>query len=174
MPSFGSSSERELRTVHHDLNIIAYRSIEIYDFKVIQGARNIERQIINIRNGVSKTIDSRHIPRDAEGNYDPEEKGMAVDLAPWPVKWPTDEEPKHANRFYYMQGILRAVAEDEDIKIIQGVDWDSDGDFYDQSFDDLPHLQLAKKIPRLIVPTELIGEVNDALMTRGLPPWVNR
>lgn len=181
MPDFGRNSTSQLVTMHHDLQILATDVVEIYDISIEQGRRTIPEQIANIRRKVSKTIDSRHIPRDAEGNYDPNAPCIAGDFIPYQKginPWPQPDEPrvvqqKKARRFYYMQGIFLAMAHKHDIPIIGGVDWDGDGDFFDQSFDDMPHVQLAIKLPKLIVPADLLDMANEALTSRGLPEYKN-
>ena len=174
--NFGTASQSQLVTMHHDLRIIANDAIEIFDFSAHQGTRTVEEQIRNIRREVSKTLDSRHIPRDEEGNYDPNLPCSAGDFLPYTKgvnAWPQDSDSrkvrqKKAHRFYYMQGIFLTIAKSHKIEIIQGVDWDMDGNFFDQSFDDLPHLQLARKLPKLIVSGELLEMANEALLSRGL------
>lgn len=178
----GAQSAGQLATCHHDLAIIAGDLLEIYDHSVYQGARTIEEQIRNIIRGASKTIDSRHIPRDAAGNPDPSQPCIAMDLLPYARgvnPWPQAQESrkvqvKKANRFYFMQGVVLAIADRHKILIRQGVDWDIDGDFFDQNFDDLPHIELVRDdFPPLIVPADLLDLANEALATRNLPPYVN-
>ena len=119
MPKFGAHSSGEMAKLHHDLAIVASRVIEIYDFSVQQTARTIEEQIRNIRKGVSKTVDSRHIPRDDDGNYDPRALAIAGDFIPYQKgvnPWPQDDDDpsirqKKAHRFYYMQGLFRMASE---------------------------------------------------------------
>lgn len=169
--AYGESSQRRLGTAHHDLQIIAVRLIDFMDITILQSSRTIEEQIINIVNGVSETINSRHIPRDADGHYAPQLPSMALDLAPYPIDWNSDLWMRKA---YFMQGMIRVIAEQEGIAIIQGVDWDMDSVFRDQTFHDAPHLQLDKPLPRLIVPASLLESANAALADEGLPEWVNR
>ncbi|MFG1226016.1 M15 family metallopeptidase [Xanthobacter wiegelii] len=56
-------SEKNLAHVHPDLVRIVRRAAEISSapFEVVDGARTVEEQRVNIRNGVSKTMNSRHI-----------------------------------------------------------------------------------------------------------------
>lgn len=180
--SYGRSSQAVLATVHHDLQIILTHLIEVYDVQLLQGARSVEEQIRNIRRGVSKTLDSRHIPRDSEGRYDPTQPAIAVDLAPYQSgvnPWPLDSDSrvireKKKGRFYFMQGIIRQIAHTHDIAIRQGVDWDLDNDFLDQSFDDLPHVELHRHDwPRLVVVGEVLEMANESLRARGLSEWRN-
>ena len=176
----GSNSKKEIATLHHDLQIIVTGLIEIYDHSVGQGARTVDEQIANIRRRVSKTLDSRHIPRDEDGRYDPTKPCIAVDLLPYQRgvnPWPQDDDSpkiraKLKGRFYFMQGIVRQIAHQEGIEIRQGQDWDRDNDFLDQSFDDLPHLELwVPSWPKLIVVGDLLERANEALTSRGLPAY---
>ena len=178
----GARSAGQLATCHHDLAIIAGDLLDVYDHSIEQGARTIEEQIRNILRGASKTIDSRHIPRDAQGNYDPTEPCIAFDLLPYSRgvnPWPQADDSrkvqvKKANRFYFMQGVILQIAYGHNIEIRQGVDWDMDGDFFDQRFDDLPHVELVRvDWPRLILPPDLLEQANEALISRQLPAYVN-
>lgn len=168
---FGASSTRQLETIHPDLRRVLERAIRIVDFSITEGRRSIDTQIVYLRRGVTRTIDSRHIPRDEEGVYQPEGLSEAADLTPyqpgvnpWPLATDThDERDKKINRFYFMQGILYAIARDEEVDVRLGVDWDSDLDFFDQSFDDLGHIELRAERAPLRVPDELRDDVDAAL-----------
>lgn len=60
----------------------------------------------------------------------------ALDAAPTPIDWEDRE------RFYYFAGVVMAVAKLLKIEIRWGGDWDRDGNFKDQSFDDLVHFEM--------------------------------
>ena len=60
----------------------------------------------------------------------------AVDLHPYPIDW-TD-----TRRYYYLAGIMYVLARSASIKLRWGGDWDRDGSFADQTFNDLPHFEL--------------------------------
>lgn len=178
----GARSAGELATTHHDIQIIGGDLLEVFDHSIFQGARTVETQIRNIIREASNTIDSFHIPRDADGNYNPSQPAMACDFLPYQKginPWPQPEESRKvqtmkAHRFYYMQGLIRMIAKNHGIQIVQGVDWDMDGDFFDQRFHDLPHIQLVPvDWPRLILPPEFLEQANDALRGRGLRAYVN-
>lgn len=44
--------------------------------------------------------------------------------------------------FYFLAGVVKAVAKAKGIAIRWGGDWDSDNDFADQQFNDLPHFEI--------------------------------
>jgi hypothetical protein len=76
---------------------------------------------------------------------------------------------KKLRRFYFMQGILFAAADEVGVGVRIGVDWDGDLDFFDQSFDDMGHIELRNERATLQVPVEFLDDVNAALRGRGLP-----
>lgn len=101
------------------------------DITVVQGHRGKKEQNEAYQAGKSKLKypGSKH-------NSDP---SRAVDIAPWvggQIPW------KNEKYFYFMGGIVTAVAKDLGIKIRWGADWNSNGNFDDQSFDDLVHFEL--------------------------------
>jgi hypothetical protein len=181
--TFGIASTKELVTLHPDMQIVLSNAIQVYNFSIHQGARTVEEQIRNIRKRASKTLDSYHIPRDKNGHYDPSVPCLAADILPYQKgvnPWPQPNDSlevreKKKGRFYYMQGIVYKAARDEGIAIVQGVDWDHDADFFDQSFDDLPHVQLLRKDwPPLIVGAEVLAEANEALRSVGRTEHKNK
>lgn len=169
--SFGRTSTAQLETLHPDLRRVLERAIRIFDFSITEGRRTIEAQIANLRRGASKTIDSRHIPRDDEGVYQPDGWSEAADVVPYQRgvnPWPQPRDSamraeKKARRFYFMAGILYAIARQEDVDIRLGVDWDGDLDFFDQKFDDLGHVELRTDRAELQIPEDLQEDVEAAL-----------
>lgn len=112
-----------------------------YDCTIIQGARTAAQQAENVRNGVSKTLDSKHVTSAAFPLV------RAVDVAPYPVVWPTAEMTRaqyaHAvGRFYHFGCFVQLRARAMGIALRWGADWDGDKDFFEQTFDDLPHFEL--------------------------------
>lgn len=63
----------------------------------------------------------------------------AVDVAPYPINW--NDLP----RFYKFAEVVYETAKEMGIEVRWGGDWDSDGDFSDQTFNDLVHWELIKK-----------------------------
>ena len=74
----GSSSQRHLQGVHPALVKVVRLAIQLtnQDFTVQEGLRSVEQQTKNVAKGVSKTMNSKHLPQ-ADG------LGHAVDLVPW-------------------------------------------------------------------------------------------
>jgi hypothetical protein len=126
---FGHRSTSRLNTTNVKLQNICNVAIKIYDFSVVEGYRSNKRQDKLFKEGRSqlKGGQSKHnrFPSDA------------IDIAPYPIDW-NDRE-----RFYYLAGIMKAIAHQQGVKIRWGGDWDSDNDFNDNNFDDLPHFELA-------------------------------
>jgi peptidoglycan L-alanyl-D-glutamate endopeptidase CwlK len=81
-----------------------------------------------------------HYPRSTHNKL----PSMAVDVAPYPVKW----DNKYINRFYHFGGYVQGMADRlKEQGVIShnigfGGDWDGDRDFSDQNFNDLVHFWL--------------------------------
>lgn len=148
MPKFGTASEGHLQQVHPDLVKLAREVIKHFDFSIIDGVRTVEEQKKNIAKGVSKTMNSLHLPQG-------DNLGHALDMMPFPVEWGKVDKGlnavAHADpslqvlRAYYFQGVVKGIALMMDINIRQGVDWNGDTNFNDQTFHDIPHVELKDK-----------------------------
>jgi len=138
MPSYSSSSLAQLATCDHRLKMVFTEVIKYIDCAVICGHRNKTDQDKAIAEGKSRAPwpTSKH-------NFTP---SLAVDVVPYPIKWGSAGTPeqrrKDIARFYFFAGYVKSVADSMHIKIRWGGDWDSDMDFTDQNFDDLPHFEL--------------------------------
>lgn len=129
MPTFSRRSKKILNEeLDTRLQLILNEAIKIYDFTILEGRRDMLTQNKLYQEGKSKLRypESKH-------NSDP---SKAVDIAPYPIRW--DDLP----RFYYLAGIIKAIAHTRGIAIRWGGDWDSDGDFRDNRFNDLVHFEL--------------------------------
>ncbi len=133
MPHFGETSQRRLATCDERLQRIMAEVVQQFDIAILQGHRGQEEQDEAHRTGKSKLRwpQSKH-------NKEP---SLAVDVAPYPIDW-NDRE-----RFYYLAGLVKAVGRAMGIPVRFGGDWDSDTDFKDQRFDDLPHFELQSGNP---------------------------
>lgn len=132
MPKFGDASEKQLGTCHPDLQRLFRRVVEHWDCTVIEGKRSEARQRINVATGASKTMQSKHV-------YPLDGPSLAADVAPYPIKW------KDRERFFAFAGFVIGTAREMGIKIRWGGDWDSDRDFAEETFDDLPHFELVSE-----------------------------
>lgn len=166
MTHYSHRSLTRLRTGDEELQTL-YSEVDIYyPHTILEVARTSEQQQENVDNGVSMTMDSKHLLRPAE----------AVDAGPDPMRWPEAKEDyqrlmdaidehippgeraaikalivrhsKEIARWYHFGGYVLATADQLRAqgrmtkRIRQGVDWDGDKKFDDQRFDDLPHTEL--------------------------------
>lgn len=123
-----------LKQCHPQLCVVVARAIQIsqVDFIVGAGIRSIEEQRENVRKGVSKTMDSKHLPQDDGMSH-------AVDLWPWlngEIPW--DE----FSAFRRVADAMLQAARELDVDLRWGGDWDRDGDSSDHEFLDGPHFEL--------------------------------
>jgi peptidoglycan L-alanyl-D-glutamate endopeptidase CwlK len=142
MPSFGKRSRERLDTCHKDLQRICERVVKSFDISVVEGHRTLEKQKEYYESGLSK------LDGVAQKSKHQSFPSMAVDIAPYPIDF-ADKHKKKA-RFYMMAGYIFMAADDlyregkVSHKLRWGGDWDSDKDFDDQTFDDLPHFELVE------------------------------
>lgn len=185
---YGTKSQKQLDTCDSRLRTIFAKVIEFIDVTALQGRRTFTEQLKNIGRKVSKTINSRHIPRDQNGAIEDDGLSKALDAAPHPLRWPKMPSRirtliegdaalraelgrfvKDTGRFYHLAGAVLAVAHYEKIPIRQGVDWDGDGDFFDQSFDDLPHTEIDEPLANLKLTEAEQARVDNAFaIARGV------
>lgn len=126
---FSKKSLEKLSTAHPDLQKIYHELIKVMDVTILEGLRSKERQEELVRTGFSKTLNSKHLKQ-------PDGYSHAVDAVPFPIDW------KDTERFAYMCGMIRGIAQQLNIKVRVGCDWDSDGVIKDHSFLDYPHTEL--------------------------------
>lgn len=116
----GRRSRKNLEGVHPDLVRVVERAIQItkQDFTVIEGLRTQERQAQLLRQGATRTMNSRHLT------------GHAVDIVPWvngTISWDW--------KFYseVREAMMQAAGE-LGVEIEWGGNW--------ERFKDGPHWQL--------------------------------
>lgn len=116
--ALGKRSTDNLQGVHPKLVAVVRRALELspVDFTVIEGLRTKERQAELMKQGFTRTLNSRHII------------GQAVDIVPLPVDW---NNPKP---FRLVAEAMKKAAAELGVKITWGGDW--------KSFVDLPHYQI--------------------------------
>jgi hypothetical protein len=168
MPSFSKVSEDRIKSCHPALAKLMYRVIQDIDISILEGYRSTSKQLALYDEGKSKVLKSKHNHTILDNSGEELEWSLAINIAPYPVnfgKTPKDilrsyvdtrmdaealatldrqlvECNKVFARFYYMAGRVQTLAESMGITIRWGGDWDSDKDFFDQTFDDLVHFEL--------------------------------
>jgi peptidoglycan L-alanyl-D-glutamate endopeptidase CwlK len=130
MPQFGQKSLDRLSTCHEDLQKIFMEVIKHYDCTVTCGHREQAEQDEAFRTGHSKL----RFPQSKHNSY----PSMAVDVVPFPIDW------KDKSRFMHFAGFVMATALSMGIKLRWGGDWDSDFQFKEEKFQDLPHFELGE------------------------------
>ncbi len=117
----GKRSTDNLVGVHPDLMRVVKRALELspVDFTVIEGLRTKERQAELLKQGFTRTMNSRHII------------GQAVDIVPLPVDW---NNPKP---FGLVAEAMKKAADELGVEITWGGSW--------KTFKDLPHYQIEVK-----------------------------
>ena len=142
MSKFGRTSKNNLQGCHVDLQLILNTAIKICDFKVIKGHRNEEKQ-----NKAFKDLLSKLEWPNSKHNELP---SKAADVIPYPLILNGKNVWKEENhiRFYHLAGIIQGIAyslywSGKITHLIRwGGDFNGNFDFTDQSWHDLPHIEL--------------------------------
>jgi len=137
MAQFGDTSNRRLDTSHHIHQLLWRRVVAERDCSVTEGHRDKVKQNYYFKTGTSKV----QWP-DSDHNSIP---SMAVDCVPYPELWSSKAA------FFELREVVLAkwsTMEDEGLTdgyvLKWGGDWDDDGDFDDQTFNDYPHWWIEK------------------------------
>ena len=130
MPTLSITSVQKLSTCDLRIRENIEEAIKITDFTVICGHRTIEEQADLFQSGRSqkKAGDSEH-------NIFP---SRAIDLAPYPIDF------ADRDRFFFLAGVIKATASKLNIQIRMGCDWNGDGQFRPEKFQDLGHFELSE------------------------------
>jgi len=134
MASFGKSSQARLDTCDVRIQSVLNEVIKHFDFSVLEGHRSIEKQQQYFLEGKSK-LDG--VNQKSKHQSFP---SLAADIAPYPIDF--SDKKKARERFYFLMGMVNMESIKQGVEIRFGLDWDGDGLFDDQSFDDLPHFEL--------------------------------
>lgn len=124
MPKFSKQSINRLQSCDERLFKLFSEVVKHFDCTILEGRRTVERQSMLVKQGKSKTMNSKHLT------------GRAVDVAPYPINWEDRE------RFTYFAGFVMGIASQQGLKLRWGGDWDKDTQVSDNSFDDLPHFEI--------------------------------
>ena len=125
MPHFSRRSLESLEGLDERLIELAHIVIQSVDFVVLEGQRSMARQKRLVEDGLSKTLESRHLV------------GKAFDMAPFPI--PDDWAPP---RFILLGGFFLATAKANDIPLRWGGDWR--GNFQMNGWADYGHIEIPK------------------------------
>ena len=122
------TSEARLASCHPDIQKVIREAIKYTDFTILCGYRGQEEQDQAFHDGRSKLQwpDSKHNKVPAE----------AVDIAPYPIDW------KDRERFILMAGFVMGIARQMGVKLRYGADWNRNWTIKDETFQDLPHLEI--------------------------------
>ena len=135
MPKFSQTSAGRLFTCDRRIQKLFNEVIKHTDCSILEGYRGQITQDKYFQEGRSKVKwpNGKHNKRPSE----------AIDAAPYPIpeNWGADHW-KDKVKFYEFAAIVRYEAARKGIKIRWGGDWDGDGDYRDQTFDDLVHFEV--------------------------------
>ena len=132
MPTFSDRSKARLETCDARLQDILEEAIKSVDFTILCGHRTEEEQeeAYRLKRSTKRWPHSKH-------NTLP---SVAVDIAPYPVDW------NDLARFARLVGYIERIAEQKNVRIRWGGDWDQDGRTADERFIDGPHIEIMEDI----------------------------
>lgn len=127
MFKFGAGSLKKLEGVDKRLVEVLKEAISIspIDFTVVEGLRTLERQKELVKEGKSKTLNSKHID------------GLAVDICACIPKVDFNATVDTA----LIVGIIYAIANKKGLKVRLGAIWDGHS-YANNTFKDLYHIEL--------------------------------
>tara|TARA_R110000744_G_scaffold72073_3_gene145019 strand:+ start:490 stop:909 length:420 start_codon:yes stop_codon:yes gene_type:complete len=138
MPQFGQQSVRNLYECEQPLIDLFEEVVKHYDCSIIEGIRSQEEQDKLYHAGKSKL----KWPHGKHNVTDSQPMSLAVDVIPYPGVLDGVSIWEDLNRFYHFIGFVRGVAAVMGIPIRCGADWNGDNNLRDQTFNDLPHIEL--------------------------------
>ena len=128
-------SRKNLATAHSEWTRIILDIAPYFPLSVIQGYRGKKEQdrLYNMGNSKVMWPDSKH-------NVMP---SLAIDVIPQPLphEW-GDHDWRERVKFYQLGILIQTTAMKYGHLVRSGYDWDQDGDYRDQSFNDLVHHEL--------------------------------
>lgn len=139
MYNFSARSLERLKGVHPELVQVVHdvMAMQVMDFSVNEGVRSLARQKELVAAGKSKTMLSKHIVQN-------DGWGHAVDLYPSPIdmKLLNKGDMREVFRVGALAGLMLSAARKRGIILVNGADWDGDGQTLDHTFFDGVHFQL--------------------------------
>ena len=131
--SFGPASLKAMQQVHPSLvRLMTLVLVEI-DISVVDGIRTLDQQRLFVAKGLSKTMNSKHLPQ-------PDGLSHALDVVPWAgFDW---NAPRATNDLLLFGGFVLGVASQASIGVRYGGDWNGNWKNSDNGFQDLDHFEL--------------------------------
>lgn len=143
MPAFGKRSESNLITCCSHLQRLARVVVVKFDCSVLWGRRGKEPQDLAFKNGWT----TKPWPESIH-NAEAPKLSKAMDLEPYPINF------KDKQREYYFSGYVRGKAEELELRLRYGSDWDGDFDINDQVLRDPCHFECAEESCQEIEPQD--------------------
>lgn len=131
MAKFSQKSRNELMSCNGRLIQLFQEVVKKYDCTILEGFRNRQRQNTLYAEGKSKV----RFPHSKHNRF----PSRAIDVAPFPIDW--DDK----KRFCHFAGYVKRVAEELNIPIRWGGDWNSNNILDDQDLNDLDHFELKRE-----------------------------
>jgi peptidoglycan L-alanyl-D-glutamate endopeptidase CwlK len=131
MAIFSTQSQARLRECHEKLQLLFREVVKHYDCTILCGHRNEADQKEALRAGRSKL----DWPKSKHNSM----PSLAVDAVPYPIDW------NDIKRFYHFAGFVMGLAKVMGIHIRWGGDFNSDLNFKNDNFIDLPHFELVEE-----------------------------
>jgi len=144
MADFGAKSRENLNGVDSDLIRVAFAVVQVpgCDHSVICGARPEDQQTAAFNSGNSKTP----WPESKHNIYEGRPLAEAIDFLPYPFNGYPEEGTetyfKELARWYAISQAYVAIGHTMGIDLRGGFDWDRDGIYTDQTFDDIGHIEI--------------------------------
>jgi peptidoglycan L-alanyl-D-glutamate endopeptidase CwlK len=137
MPKYSQRSLDRLSQVDPRLIHIFTNVVKYYDNTILTGHRGQEEQTAHYEANRSKV----QWPNSKHNKF----PSLAVDAAPYPIpdNWGADHW-KDMVHFYMFGAIVLYEAKKAGVTIRWGADWDRDGDFKDNRFNDLVHFEIVE------------------------------
>lgn len=137
MPKYSQNSLERLGQVDPKLIHVFSNVIRYCDHTILTGHRTeeVQQQMYDSQRSKVQWPNSKHNSKPSK----------AVDASPYPIpkNWGEDHW-KDMAKFYAFAAVVQYEARRLGYKIRFGGDWDQDGDFTDQKFDDLVHFELVE------------------------------
>ncbi len=153
MPKYSSRSRKRLETCHPNLQKLFNEIIKHYDCTIIEGSRSDKKQKQLYSQDKTR---ADGVTKKSKHQVTAEEPlSFAIDVAPYPIpnNWGVIDlknrnkinyQARELAEFYYFVGFVKGVANQLNIKIISGADWNNNNNLNDQTFFDLTHFELTK------------------------------